>query len=186
MRPVALQMGISVDGYVTGGPEDDYDPGPQGEHPDVVARKVAWLQAAGTHIMGRVTYEEMAGFWPTATGTYAPPMNDVPKVVFSRTLTKAEWPTSRIAHGDLAEEIHRLKDEPGGDIIAFGGHTFAQALSRAALVDEYRLVTRPAALGSGEPMFKNLGTVLHLDLVASDAYSDGTVITVYRPLRRLA
>lgn len=186
MRTVALLMGLSIDGYVAGGPDDDYDVGPQPEHPDVVARKMAWLHAAGTHIMGRVTYEGMAGFWPTSTGTYAPPMNDVPKVVFSRTLTRADWPTSRIARGDLAEEIHRLKDEPGGDIIAFGGHTFAQALSRAGLVDEYRLVTRPAALGSGEPMFKDLATVLHLDLVESNAYPDGTVITVYRPLRRLA
>ncbi|MEP6852308.1 MAG: dihydrofolate reductase family protein [bacterium] len=183
MRLVALQMGISVDGYVAGGPDDDYDPGPLAEHPDVVARKMAWLHAAGTHIMGRVSYEAMASVWPTATGEYAAPMNDVPKVVFSRTLTRADWPTSRIASGDLAEEIHGLKAEPGGDIIAFGGYTFAQALSRAGLIDEYRLVTRPAALGSGEPMFKDLTTVLHLDLTECNAYPDGTVITVYRAPR---
>jgi dihydrofolate reductase len=136
--------------------------------------------AAGTIAMGRVSYEQMAGFWPTATGEYAAPMNDIPKVVFSRTLSRADWPTSRIAAGDLAEEVRHLTSEPGGDIVVFGGYTFAQALSRAGLVDEYRLVIRPAALGSGEPMFKDLPAVQHLDLVACDAYADGTVILVYR------
>ena len=155
MRNIVLQMGISVDGYVSGGPEADIGQG-EPEHADVVARKLAWVTAAGAHAMGRVTYEEMAGFWPTATGDYAEPMNRIPKVVFSRTLTRAPWPTSTIASGDLADEVARLKAQDGGDVIVYGGFTLAQALTRADLVDEYRLVTRPVALGSGEPMFKDL------------------------------
>src|SRR5919197_1801652 len=71
-----------------------------------------------THIMGRVTYEAMAAVWPTTTGVYADVMNEIPKVAFSRTLTDAEWPESRIASGDLAQEIDRLKREPGGVILA--------------------------------------------------------------------
>ena len=110
----------------------------------------------GAHAMGRVTYEEMSSFWPTSTDGFAKPMNEIPKVVFSKTLTRADWATTTIASGDLAEEVARLKAEPGGDVIVYGGYTLAQALTRANLVDEYRLVTRPVALGSGEPMFKDL------------------------------
>jgi dihydrofolate reductase len=78
-------------------------------------------------------------------------MNDLPKVVFSKTLKKADRSDSRVTRGDLAAEIASLRAEPGGDIIAWGGATFVQALSRAALVDEYRLVINPIALGRGLP-----------------------------------
>lgn len=182
MRHLVLQMGISLDGYVSGGPDDDIGAGgPQ--HPAVVERMLGWLSEVGVHAMGRVTYEEMAGYWPTSTDAYAAPMNERPKVVFSRTLTRADWPTTTIASGDLADEVARLKAQPGGDIVAYGGYTFAQALTRQRLVDEYRLVIRPVALGSGEPMFKDLPTALRLDLVESTPYPDGTIITVYRQPR---
>ena len=123
MRPVVLQMGVTLDGYVAG--QGDWGLPP--EHPDVQAWKVASLERAGTHIMGRVTYEEMASYWPDATGQYAGFMNTVPKVVFSATLDAADWPDSRIARGDLAEEIAALKNEPGGEIMAHGGAAFVQA-----------------------------------------------------------
>jgi dihydrofolate reductase len=179
MRNIALQMSISIDGYVSGGPEEDIGGG-EPEHPDVIARKMEWVTSAGAHAMGRKTYEAMAGFWPTATGEYAKPMNEIPKVVFARDLKHADWPTTTIASGDLAEEIAKLKDQPGGDVIVYGGYTFVQALTRADLVDEYRLVTRPVALGSGEPMFRDLSVGRRLDLIEVTPYSDGTVISVYR------
>ncbi len=178
MRDLVLQMGISIDGYVSGGPEEDIGGG-EAEHPDVVARKLAWVSQAGLHAMGRVTYEGMSGFWPTSTGVYAKPMNEIPKVVFSKTLDRVDWPPTTIASGDLEEEVATLKAEPGGDIIAYGGYTFAQALTRANLVDEYRLVTRPVALGSGEPMFKDLALGLRLELAEVTSYPDGTVISIY-------
>jgi len=178
VRELVLQMGISIDGYVSGGPEQDIGSG-EAEHPDVVARKLAWITRAGLHGMGRVTYEEMSGFWPTSTGEYAKPMNEIPKVVFSKTLTEADWPTTTIATGELEEEVAKLKAEPGDDIIVYGGYTFAQALTRANLVDEYRLVTRPVALGSGEPMFKNLPVGRRLELTEVTPYPDGTVISIY-------
>src|SRR4051812_40968622 len=104
MRDLVLQMGISTDGYVSGGPDRDIGQG-EAEHPDVVARKLAWVSGAGVHAMGRVTYEQMAGFWPTATGDYARPMNAIPKVVFSRSLQRADWETTTIASGDLEDEV---------------------------------------------------------------------------------
>jgi len=179
MRRLVLQMGISIDGYVSGGPQEDIGRGGP-EHPDVVAKKLAWVTQAGVHAMGRVTYEAMAEFWPTATGDYAKPMNEIPKVVFSTTLTRADWPTTTIAGGDLVKEVAKLKDQPGGDVIVYGGYTFAQALTRADLVDEYRLVTRPVALGSGEPMFRDLPAERRLELMEATAYPDGTIISVYR------
>jgi dihydrofolate reductase len=131
--------------------------------------------------MGRHTYEEMAGFWPTSDDEYARPMNDIPKVVFSKTLTAADWPQSTIASGDLADEINALKREPGKDMIAWGGAAFAQSLTRDRLVDEYRLVHQPVALGNGLPLFSGLTAPFVLDLLEARAYNGGAVLHVYRP-----
>lgn len=178
MRDLILLMGVSIDGYVSGGPEEDIGAGGP-EHPDVAARKLAWISEAGLHAMGRVTYEGMSSVWPTSDAAYAKPMNEIPKVVFSRSLTHADWEPTTIASGDLATEVARLKEQPGGDIIAWGGFTIAQALTRADLVDVYRLVIRPVALGCGEPMFKDLSAGMRLKCVESTLYPDGTVISIY-------
>src|SRR6266700_320442 len=181
MRQVVLQMSVTLDGYVAGtGGELDW--GLPAEHPDVKAWKLASVRQAGTHIMGRITYEEMAAYWPTATNVYAAPMNSIPKVVFSKTLPTAEWAGSRIARGDLTKEIAALKSEPGGDIIAHGGAAFVQALSRLGLIDEYRLVILPVALGNGLPLFKDLAKPLRVDLAEAKSFPDGTVIHVYQPI----
>lgn len=96
--------------------------------------------------MGRVTCQDMAGFWPTSSHPSAAPMNDIPKVVSSRTLQSADdWPKTRIARGDTAEEIARLKAEPGGEILAHGGTEFVHSLIRLGLVDQYRLWVLPVA-----------------------------------------
>jgi len=110
-------------------------------------------------------------------------MNDIPKVVFSSTLVRAEWTGSRIARGDLAQEITSLKRESGGDIMAHGGARFVQALSRLGLIDEYRLVIRPVALSSGLPLFKDLPDPLPLQLLDATTYPDGTAIHVYQRTR---
>jgi dihydrofolate reductase len=180
MRQVVLQMGVTLDGYVSG-PGGEGDWGLPPEHPDVRAWKVASLRKVGTHIMGRVTYEEMAAYWPTATGEYAEFMNTLPKVVFSRTLGAAPWSASRIAGGDTAAEIAALKSEPGGEIMAHGGAAFVQALSRLGLIDEYRMVILPVALGGGLPVFKDLAKPLRVDLAEAATFPDGTAIHVYRP-----
>ena len=179
MRDLVLTMGCSIDLKVSGGPEEDIGAG-GGEHPDVVARKLTWLSEAGSLGMGRGLYDEMSDFWQGADGEYARWMNEKPKVVFSRTLARADWPTTTVLSGDLAEEVARLKSEPGGDILVFGGYTLAQALTRARLVDEFRLQIRPVALGGGEPMFRDLPRGQRLDLVDCTPYPDGMVVAVYR------
>lgn len=182
MRKLVLMMGISLDGLVAR--PGKLGAGGWGTPPEdqaLKARKLGWLAEAGLHLMGRVTYEEMAGFWPTSDDEYAKPMNDIPKVVFSRTLTTADWPQSAIASGDLADEVNTLKREPGKDMIAWGGATFAQSLTRLRLVDEYRLVHQPVALGAGLPLFAGFTEPLVLDLIEARTYADGTALAVYRP-----
>jgi dihydrofolate reductase len=180
MAKFFLDISMSLDGYVAGpGGGGGWELPP--EHPDVRAWKVASLDRVGTHIMGRVTYEQMAAYWPDAAGDYAAFMNKLPKVVFSATLPAAGWAGTRIARGDLATEIAALKAEPGGEIMAHGGAAFVQALSRDRLIDEYRLVILPVALGAGLPLFKDLPRPLRLDLAESRSFSDGTIINVYQP-----
>jgi dihydrofolate reductase len=180
MRRLILQMGVSVDGFVAA--RDGSHPwGYEREDPAIKRWKLDSVRAAGAHLMGRVTYQDMAAYWPTSTSEYAAPMNEIPKVVFSRTLEDAGWAETRIASGDLGEEIVAIKREAGNDVIAHGGATFAQALSRLGLVDEYRLNIQPAALGAGMPLFGDLPAPLHLELVEAHASTTGTAIHVYRP-----
>jgi dihydrofolate reductase len=180
MRPVVLQMGITLDGFVHGAkgyenwglpPEDD----------ELVAWKVASLRQAGTHIMGRTSYEVMSSVWPKGTGVYAEVMNEIPKVVFSKTLTTADWAESRIASGDLAEDIDSLKREPGGVILAHGGATFVDSLIREGLIDEYRLVIHPVVIGNGSGLFSALGAPLLLEPLEARTFPNGTAVHVYRP-----
>jgi len=179
MRQVVLQMGISLDGYVVG-PNGQTDWGLPPEDAELKTQKLEWLTRVGLHLMGRVTYEEMASHWPSSDSDYARPMNEIPKVVFSKTLTEANWADSHIARGDLAEEITSLKGEAGPHMIAWGGGTFAQALARAGLIDEYRLIIHPVALGGGLPLFKDLAAPLHLDLVDTLRFPTGRVVHSYR------
>ena len=179
MRQVALQMGMSLDGYVA---SDRQHPGVSvPEDAELIGWKMDRLAKAGAHLMGRTTYQEMAGYWPHSTAPYAALMNDIPKVVFSRTLSEASWPTTRIARGDLAAEIAALKAEPGPDVIAHGGASFAAALAAHGLIDEYCLVIQPVAVGRGQALFAELPEALRLELIEARSFDCGVVVHIYRP-----
>jgi dihydrofolate reductase len=128
MGQVVLIMTASIDGYVVR--PDGMAVGAMPEPPQLKRWKLDRISRAGMHIMGRVTYEEMRTFWPMSKDPYAAPINDIPKVVFSKTLKEADWPESTIASGVLAKEITALRNKRGGEIIAWGGARFAQALAR--------------------------------------------------------
>ncbi len=178
-------MGVSLDGIVAIPRGDGSVPVMEGEwglppeDPELTKLKLKWVREAGAHLMGRVTYEAMAGYWPTSTHAYAAPMNEIPKVVFSNTLDRADWGDTQIVRGDLVEHIARLKREPGKDLLAHGGATFVQSLACHDLIDEYRLITHPVAVGSGLPMFKDLAAPLRLELVDTTAF-DSANLRVYR------
>ena len=179
MRKVVLIMTASIDGYVATPSGDPV--GAHSEPAELKRWKLERIRRAGTHIMGRVTYEGMAAFWPTSTDDYAAPMNEIPKVVFSKSLERATWPESSIARGDLADEIEGLRRQPGGDIIAWGGARFAQSLSSAELIDEYAIVTQPIAYGGGKPLFHDLPDSLQFTVLAATNYADGTALHLYEP-----
>jgi dihydrofolate reductase len=182
MRKLILSMGVSLDGLVAwSGRSEASGWGLPPDDPALKERKLGWMHDIGLHLMGRNTYEEMAAFWPTSDDAYAAPMNAIPKVVFSRTLDRAEWADSRIARGELAQEIAALRREPGKDMLAWGGAALAQSLSKLRLVDEYRLILQPVALGQGLPLFKGLTEPLHLELVDAQTYPTGAALHVYRP-----
>jgi dihydrofolate reductase len=181
MRRLILQTSMSIDGYVAA--LDRSHPWTDGGGGDEAVHR--WIldsvSKAGAHLMGRVTYEEMSTAWPGSSSDFARPMNEIPKVVFSKTLGHADWEDTRIASGDLTEEIERLKAEPGNDLIAYGGARFDQALTRLGLVDEFRLMIQPAALGAGLALFKDQPEPLHLDLIEATTYPSGLAIHIYRP-----
>jgi dihydrofolate reductase len=179
MRRTVLIMTMSLDGYVV--TPDGNATGNSPEAAELKRWKLDRISRAGAHIMGRVTYEGMASFWPESKDEYAAPMNDIPKVVFSKSLERADWPTSTIARGDLSEEIARLKNQEGGELIVWGGASFAQAMARKGLVDEYVIITRPIAYGGGKPLFYEMSKALELKLLVATIYDGGATLHLFEP-----
>lgn len=179
MRRLVLKMQVTVDGFV-GGTSGELDWIFGSLSDDATSWIVDTLWQAGVHVMGRTAYHDMAAHWPTSTEPFAAPMNEIPKVVFSKSLTEADWPETTIADGDLTEEITRLKQTPGKDIVAHGGARFVQSLAAHGLVDEYRLVVHPVTLGAGLPLFT---TRQDLRLASATPFSGGAVALVYHPSR---
>jgi len=136
---------------------------------------------ADTLLFGRVTYEMMAAYWPSAEGNIATFMNGVEKFVFSRTLTSADWHRTTLLTGDAAKEVERLKQRDGGTIFVFGSADFAAGLIAKGLVDEYRLGINPVLLGNGVPLFKPGLKRTELKLTHARPLKSGVVILHYQP-----
>lgn len=138
-------------------------------------------KSAGTLLFGRVTYEMMASYWPAAEGQIADFMNAVPKVVFSRSLERADWNNTTLVRGNVPEEVSKVKEQPGGDIFVFGSADLSATLMRHGLVDEYRIGINPVVLGSGTPFFKGSPDRIRLNLVQTTPLRSGLVVLHYRP-----
>jgi dihydrofolate reductase len=176
MGSLILKMSISLDGYVAP-PDGSSEWAAAGRSPDGASWTLETVSNAGKHVMGAGTYAAWAGFWPTASGPFAKPMNDIPKVVFSDSLESADWPETTIASGDVTEEITRLKQEQtSGYLLAQGGSRFARSLVEAGLIDEYRLVVHPVVLGAGERLFT---APLTIEPISTTAFSSGAVAHVF-------
>ena len=176
MASLVLKMSVSLDGYVA--PADgSSDWAAAGRCADGLSWTLETLGNASAHLVGAATYTVWADYWPSAPGPLAGPMNDIPKVVFSNSLTSADWGDTTIAAGDLTQAVTRLKREhPGGYLLAHGGTRLARSLVQAGLVDEYRLVTHPVILGAGERLFR---TPLTLQPTSTTAFSAGAVAHVF-------
>jgi dihydrofolate reductase len=133
-------------------------------------------------LLGRITYEGFAKAWPSMTdgGWYAEKMNSMPKYVASSTLEKAEWNNSTIIKGDVAEDVAKLKQEPGQNLLIFGSGQLINDLLRHHLIDELRLLVHPVVLGRGKRLFKE-GAPVGLTPIDAKVFGSGVVLTVYKP-----
>jgi dihydrofolate reductase len=138
------------------------------------ARGSEFYAGADMHIMGRVAYQSMASYFPTATDDpNAESLNAARKVVFSRTLRTADWANTTIASGDLGQEVDELRRGGDGYIVVSGGISFWQSLARLDLIDEYRVTLVPYVAGEGARLFEDVGKSRQLDLLSSTAFSNG-------------
>ncbi len=148
--------------------------------PAETKQKVSLYQSAYAHIMGRATYEAMAGVLPTADHAFTGIMNAAPKVVFSRSLKTAEWANTTIAAGDTKEEIDKLRQGGDGHIVVWGGVSFWRSLMQLDLIDEFRLDLHPYVAGEGTRLFEDVPKNYRLELVSSTEFSNGIVGLQYR------
>jgi dihydrofolate reductase len=176
MASLVLKMSVSLDGYVA--PLDgSTDWTAAGRSDDGLRWTVETVNNAGAHLIGATTYAAWATYWPNASGPLAKPMNEIPKIVFSNSLTSADWDETTIATGDLADAITRVKQEhSGGYLLAHGGARFARSLVETGLIDEYRLVVHPVVLGAGERIFH---APLTLKPTSTTVFSGGAVAHVF-------
>jgi dihydrofolate reductase len=183
MRNLVASFFISLDGVVQGpGPEDDFALAgwtmPYWDD-DIGAFIGAGMQAADTLLLGRVTYQGFAAAFASSTGPDAEIMNSYRKYVVSTTLERAAWNNSSLINGNVAEEVAKLKQQPGRDIGISGSGTLVQSLLRHNLIDELNLLTYPVVLGRGKRLFED-GVNLSLKLKQSKTSSSGVLLTTYQ------
>ena len=186
MRKLKLQVQISVDGFISG---------PNGEMDWMTFDWDDELKECVTEIttpidcivLGRKLAQGFIPHWAAvAANPYHPEFEagriftDTGKVVFTKTLSQSEWPNTVLAKGDLVDEISRLKNQDGNDIIAYGGGTFVSALVKHGLIDELNLFVNPVALGAGMPIFRDLDNKQKFVFEAAKAFSCGIVLIRYR------
>jgi len=186
MRKLIVSANITLDGFMAGrgGELDWHFPFWTDEMAAYASRQ---LRSMDTILVGRLTYQRMAAYWPLAPrNDYSEMMNGYEKIVFSTTLKKAGWQHSRIVSGNMGEEVARLKTLPGRDMIIYGSASIVQALRRMDLVDEYQVWLHPVAIGRGIPLFKNgdgknAHGPLPLKLLKTRALCSGVLLLHYEP-----
>lgn len=141
----------------------------------------------GALLFGRVTYELMASFWPTPAAMERAPvvaegMNNMPKVVFSRTLEKASWKNTTLLKGDIAAEVRKMKMEPGPDMAILGSGSIVSQLAQAGLIDEFQIVVNPIVLGKGRTLFEGVKEKIALKFIKTRAFGNGNVVLSYEPM----
>jgi len=184
MRSLIVFNHVSLDGYFVDKKGDmrwahKQDP----EWNEFVAGNA---RGGGVLLFGRVTYEMMANYWPTPVAAQNSPavaehMNNLQKVVFSRTLDKASWNNTKLVKGDLATEVRKLKQQSGEGLVIMGSGTIVSQLAREGLIDEFQIVVCPIVIGSGRTLFDGVTEKLNLKLTRSRTFGNGNVYTCYAP-----
>lgn len=186
MRKVILSMMVSVDGFIEG-PNQEQDWFTWDE--EMESYMINFFRTVDTFIYGRKSYEVMVDYWPNAAANPAWPnrdqefvdiMNNYPKIILSKTLDKVEW-NATLIKDNIAEEITKIKKQPGKDLALFAGAETASTFIDHNLIDEYRLIINPVVIGSGQPLFKDLKDKLNLNLLKTETFPSGIVILYYQP-----
>lgn len=180
MRKIVAGLFISLDG-VYESPDQWHFPYFNDEMGSAVDEQMA---AADAMLLGRVTYEEFAGFWPQQSNDeldMADYMNQTPKYVVSNTLDTLDWQNSTLVSGDIRAELTRLKEEPGKNIGITGSGTLVRSLLRDGLLDELRLLVHPIVVGSGKTLFPDGSGQTPLQLVDAQTFSTGVLYLTYQP-----
>jgi len=144
------------------------------------------LNTLGTILFGRLTYQGMAGYWRSPAALESDPvvagaMNSLNKIVFSKTLETADWNNTRLVKDNIADEIARLKQQPGKDLALFGSANLMSTLMKLNVIDEHRLMVNPVVLGRGTPLFQGVDDRLALKLIGTRAFKNGNVLLTYQP-----
>ncbi|HEX6177944.1 MAG TPA: dihydrofolate reductase family protein [Thermoanaerobaculia bacterium] len=188
-RKVVLQEFLTLDGMAAGpGGGTDFIPAAMQGDETFSAHQSRFLDSIDLILLGRVTYELFAGYWPNVTEgdekPFADKLNSIDRVVFSRTLDRApwgRWKESRIVRTDPATEVRAIKASAGKDIVIWGSLTVARSLMAAGAIDQYQLVYVPAVIGKGTPMFGPATELAGLKLQATESFDRGAVLLTYVP-----
>jgi len=183
MRKVFLFNMTTLDGFFEGPNQDISWHNVDDEFNEFAINQ---LKEVDTLLFGRVTYQGMASYWPTEFAISNDPivaglMNSLPKIVFSKTLNAVEWNNSRLVNDNAAEEVLKLKEQPGKDIAIFGSSHLAVTLAEHGLIDEYRIIVNPVFLGHGTPLLKGIEKKLDLKLLKVRTFKSGNVLLYYAP-----
>lgn len=184
MRTIGMFNKVSLDGYFAG-PNGEID---WFDHDPEIGNAAQAGGQADTILFGRVTYEMFASNWPAiARDPHAPAdmramgegLGKMNKVVFSTTLKETTWENSRIVRANLVDEVRRLKQQPGSDMVIFGSGTVVRQLASAGLIDHYQLVVAPVVLGAGKSLFQD-ATPFKLTLMKTFVAASGSVLLTYK------
>jgi dihydrofolate reductase len=185
MRKLKLQVQVSLDGFIAG-PNNEMDwmtwnwDDKLNEYVQELTKPIDCI------ILGRVLAEGFIPVWKERAAekdadSFTHKMVDTPKIVFSKTMKDNPWENTDLATDDLTEEINKLKNQQGGDLIAYGGARFVSSLIKNNLIDEYHLFVNPVAIGKGKPIYQDLDSKLNLKLIKATAFECGITVLCYKP-----
>lgn len=170
-------MMISLDGYVEATDPTEYW---HNWNEEMNSYMMSYFETVDTFIYGRKSYEEMLDYWPAQTGEFADVMNEMPKLVFSRSLRSLDW-NSRLLDEVNPVYFKQILQEEGKDLVIFAGPDLIESFRKHDLIDEYRLIINPLILGGGKKLFQDLEATEKLKLVSSRQFDCGNILLIYTP-----
>lgn len=183
MRNLVVFNLVTLDGYFAGPDGDISWHNVDAEFQEYAEKN---SNSGNTLLFGRVTYELMASYWPSPDALKNDPvvaqgMNNSPKIVFSRTLNRADWTNTRLVKDDMLGEVRKLKEQSGKDLTILGSGSIVAQLAQAGLIDEYQVLLNPVVLGKGKTMFDGIKNKITLKLTRTRTFGNGNVLLCYKP-----